>query len=74
MTPPITSSPAAITFTPLRPARVAAIAAGTQVRAALGQSALHRLVDGQHEVTVCGQVFVDATVAEVIDAVRRQIR
>ena len=52
-------------------ARVAAIRAGAEARAVLGQAAQYaRLPDGWHQVTIRGRVAVGVTLAEAIDQAR----
>lgn len=41
-----------------------------KVRRLCGQAALYRLVDGHHEILLCGHVYVGATIDEAIEAAR----
>ncbi len=57
-----------------RRARVESIRSGALVRIALGQAATYRrLPDGRHEITLAGKSTIGATLAEAIDAARREV-
>jgi hypothetical protein len=61
---------ATATVSTARAARLAAIVAGAEVRAALGQGATYELLsDGRHRVRLRQRVGIGATVAEAIDQI-----
>jgi hypothetical protein len=49
-----------------RTARISAIRQAARVRRMFGQSAQHRVVDGQHQVIVRGKVYVGKDIDEAL--------